>query len=52
MSLNNKKPWEWLEDDYGEVKRKMNFEQIESSSEPKKNGTLAKICSFEMLTNF
>lgn len=46
--MSNKKPWEWLEEDYGKVKRKMKFEQIESSSEPKKNRISAKFCSFEM----
>lgn len=30
MSMINKKPWEWLEEDYGEVKRKMKFEQIKN----------------------
>jgi hypothetical protein len=35
MSMSNKKPWEWLEEDCGEVKRKIKFEQIKNSSEQK-----------------
>ncbi len=66
MSMINKKPWEWLEEDYGEVKRKMKFEQIKSSTKPKKtefqqnfiflrcacNTCSRSIALIEMLTNF
>jgi hypothetical protein len=66
MSMSNKKPWEWLEEDYGEVKKKMKFEQIKSSSEQTKmefqqnfivlrcacNTCSRSIVLIEMLTNF
>jgi hypothetical protein len=62
MSLSIKKPWEWLEEDYGELKRKMKFEQIESSSEKFQQNFVVLRCAcntssrsivlIEMLTNF